>query len=74
MWYVIYGSHYMYLNDKEHRFESKYYLIAILMYYWFYVRYVLSIQPVKYLKIYKATDNVIKLKSYGINYQGRKRK
>lgn len=72
MWIVIYGRHFVYLRNEESRYETKNYILAVLVYWTFYFRYLLSIYPEKYVKIYRIENNVVDLRKYRRDYQGRK--
>ncbi len=71
MWVIKYGRHWVYLKYKEYRFETRHYLVALLVYLFLHLRYSLSVYPVKYLKMYKSED-VVRLSTYSASYQGRK--
>jgi hypothetical protein len=73
MWVVILGCHYVYLQNEESRFETKNHLLALTVYWSFYIRYLFSIYPEKYVKIYRIENNVVDLRKYRIDYQGRGR-
>ena len=59
MWIIIYGRHFLYLKYKEYRYETSYAFMAFVMYTYYYLRYSMSIYPIKYLKIYRISNNLI---------------
>lgn len=71
MWVVIYGRHWTYVEYKEDRYETPYLILALLVYWQFYFRYVLTMLPVKYIKMYKVQKNVVYMKNYWSDYRGR---
>lgn len=73
MWIIVYGRHYVYSNNKEIRFKTKLFLIAFLVYRYFWCRYILSVYPVKYVKMYLVLDNTVDLKTYSSSYLTRPR-
>lgn len=64
MWTVIYGRHWVYLKYKEYRYETPWAVLAFFVHLWWHCRYSLSVYPVKYIKIYKVQNGVIKLSSF----------
>lgn len=72
MWVVKFGRHYLYLKHHEFHIETPYRLKALAIYWYFHCWYVLSVFPVKYVKMYKIDSNLIRMKSYQNSYQGRK--
>jgi hypothetical protein len=73
VWVIVLGEHFVYIDEKETRFETKSYFLATLVYWLYYVRYVFSIYPEKYVKIYRIENGVAQLGTYQLIYQGRRR-
>lgn len=73
MWVVIYGEHWLYLKNKDFQFKTKWFILAILVYLLYYLRYFISMFPVKYIKIHKvAVGNVLDIRLYKNNFRQRK--
>lgn len=64
MWTVKYNISFSYRESKSYRYDTRFFLLAYAVYLWYGFRYVLTIYPVRELKIFKADDNLFYLKDY----------
>lgn len=64
MWIVILHRRWVYLEYKKYRYETKWKILAYLVYNYYFAIYVMSMFPVRTIKMYKVEDNVVDLKTY----------
>ena len=62
MWIVKYETHFKYLKDHEEEHEFKYYIPALLCYYFCQMRFILNPMPVRHLSLVYKKDNILRVK------------